>query len=57
MNDYVLVKVEGKNVLNYIKWLLSIKITILKMTIQSHKELYLTIHYKDYPQLNKYSKT
>ena len=56
-NDYIKVKVEGKNINNYIKWLINNKIDVIKLIIINHNELELIIHYKDYKLLNKYSKT
>ena len=56
-NNYILVKIEGKNVNNYIRWLLKNKINIINLNIIKHNELYITINYKDYKMLNKYSKT
>jgi len=56
-NNYIKVKIEGKNVNNYIKWLISKKINILKLDIIKHNELNLIIDYHDYNLLKKYSKT
>ena len=57
MNNYILVKVEGKNVNNYVKWLISNKINVIHLNIIKHNELDLIINYKDYNLLTKYSKT
>ena len=57
MNNCVLVKIEGKNVLNYIKWLINNKINVLNMKIVKHNILYLIIDYNNYDVLKKYSKT
>ncbi len=56
-NNYIKVKIEGKNVNNYIKWLISNKIDILNMHIINHQNLEIVIYYKDYNLLSKYSKT
>lgn len=57
MNNNILVKIEGKNVLNYIKWLIKNKINIIDMKIVKHNILYVTIDYQNYALLKKYSKT
>ena len=51
------VMVEGKNVNNYLKWLIKNKINIISLNIIKHSELILVVNYKDYPLLKKYSKT
>ena len=56
-NNYIKVKVNGRNVNNYIKWLIKNKIDIIKLNIVNHNELELIIYNKDYKQLSKYSKT
>lgn len=56
-NNYIKVKIEGKNVNNYIKWLINEKINIIKLNILKHNELDIIIDYKDYHLLTKYSKT
>lgn len=56
-NNYIKVQVEGKNVHNYIKWLIKQKINIIKLNIIKYNILELIIEQKDYKQLNKYSKT
>ena len=56
-NNYIKVIVEGKNVNNYVKWLIKQKIKIINLNIIRHNKLELIILYKDYKQLNKYSKT
>ena len=56
-NNCILVKVEGKNINNYIKWLINNKIDIIKLNIIKHNELNIIINYKDYSKLTKYSKT
>ena len=57
MNNYIKVKIEGKNVNNYIKWLIKNKINVIAMNIVKHNELEIIVDYKDYHRLNKYSKT
>ena len=57
MNSYVKVRIEGKNVNNYLKWLIKNKIDITNITIINHNVLCLTIAYKYYNLLFKYSKT
>ncbi len=57
MNNYILVKIVGRNVNNYIKWLIRNKINIIKLTIVKHNELNIIIDYKDFETLTKYSKT
>jgi len=56
-NNYIKVKIEGRNINNYIKWLISKKINIVKMNILNYHELILIIDKKNYNLLNKYSKT
>lgn len=56
-NDYIKVKVEGKNVNNYIKWLIQKKINIVNLNVTKHNELNVIISYKDFDLLTKYSKT
>ena len=56
-NNYIKVKIEGRHVNNYIKWLIKEKINIIKMNIVSYNELILIIDNKDYSSLKKYSKT
>jgi len=57
MNNYIKVRIEGKNVNNYVKWLINNKINIIDMNIKKHSELELIIDYHDYNKLFKYSKT
>ena len=56
-NNYIKVKIEGKNVNNYIKWLIKNKINIIKLKIIKHNTLEIIINQKDYKLLSKYSKT
>ena len=57
MNDLVKVKIEGKNVSNYLKYLIKNKINIFSLKVIKHNELDILIAYKDYDLLTKYSKT
>lgn len=57
MNNNVLIKIEGKNVNNYIKWLIKNRINILDLKVISCNELNALIDYKYYNLLTKYSKT
>ena len=56
-NNYIKVRIEGKNVNNYIKWMIKQKINIINLNIIKHNHLEVIINYKDYKQLHKYSKT
>ena len=56
-NNYIKVKIEGRNVNNYVKWLIKQKINIINLNIIKHNHLEVTINYKDYKYLKKYSKT
>ena len=57
MNSYIKVKIEGKNVNNYLKWLIKNKISIIKINQIKHNLLEITLDYKYYKLLSKYSKT
>ena len=56
-NNYIKVKIEGKNVNNFIKWLVKQHINIININIIKYNLLELIIDYKDYNKLFKYSKT
>ena len=56
-NNYIKVKIEGKNINNYIKWLIKNKINIINLHIIKYNELEIIVDYKDYSILKKYSKT
>ncbi|MBQ9853998.1 MAG: sporulation protein YqfD [Bacilli bacterium] len=56
-NNYIKVSIKGRNVNNYLKWLIKQKLEINKINIINHKELEVLVHYKDYKKLTKYSKT
>lgn len=57
MHNLIKVKVEGKNVNNYLKWLIKNKVLIYKLDIKGSNILYLLVDYKDYDILSKYSKS
>lgn len=57
MNNNIKVNVTGKNINNYLKWLMSQKINIINLNIRNHNELDIVIDYKDYKLISKYSKT
>lgn len=57
MHNLIKVKVEGKNVNNYLKWLIKNKIFIYKLRIKGSNILYLLVNLKDYDMLHKYSKS
>ncbi len=57
MNNEILVKVNGKNILNYLKWLLKNKITIIHLNKIKYNELIIRINDEDYDKLFKYSMT
>lgn len=57
MHNLIKVKVEGKNVNNYLKWLIKNKVHIYKLNIKGSNNLYLVIDYKDYDKLLNYSKS
>lgn len=56
-NNYIKVKIEGRNVNNYIKWLIKKKINIINLNIIKDHELEVILDYHDYPLLSEYSKT
>ena len=57
MNNNIKVLVEGKNVNNYIKWLIKQKVSILSINVVKYNKLELVIDYKDYSKIKTYSKT
>ncbi len=57
MNNYIKVRVEGKNVNNYINWLIKSKIEIINLDVIKHNQLEIIIEYKYYKKLLNYSKT
>ena len=56
-NSYIKIKVKGKNVNNYLKWLIKEKINIININIVNHNELLLLTEYQYYQKLKSYSKT
>lgn len=56
-NNYIKVIVEGKNINNYIKWLIKQKINIINLNVIRHNKLELITELKHYKKLNEYSKT
>lgn len=56
-NNYIKVNIIGKNVNNYLKWLMKQKINIANINVKHHNELEIIINYQDYKLLTKYSKT
>lgn len=56
-NNYIKVKIEGKNVNNYLKWLIKKHITIININIIKHNLMEIIIEYSDYKKLLNYSKT
>ncbi len=57
MSNNIKVSIKGKNINNYIKWLLKQKINIYKLIPISYKELHIIIDKKDLNRLKTYSKT
>lgn len=57
MNNNIKVLVEGKNINNYIKWLIKKKINIINLDIIDHSKAEIIINYQDYNNICKYSKT
>ena len=53
-DNIVKIKVEGKNINNYIKRLIKRKINIIKLIPISYKEAHIILKYKDYRELTKY---
>lgn len=56
-NSYIRIQVEGKNVNNYLKWLIKKKIPINEVNLINHNKLELTIYNNVYKELYEYSKT
>ena len=52
--NIVKIKVEGKNINNYIKRLIKSKINIIKLIPISYKEAHIILNYNDYKKLTKY---
>lgn len=55
--NYLKVKVVGKHINNYVKWLIKEKIPIIEMKKINSSELNLIVYYEDYYKLSKYSIT
>lgn len=56
-NSYIRVQVVGKNVNNYLKWLIKKKMEVKDVNVISYNKLELTIKNYDCSELHKYSKT
>lgn len=56
MNN-IKVNIKGKNINNYIKWLIKENLEIVKLDKVNDKEINVIINYKNYNTLKKYSKT
>ena len=56
MNNTIEVSIKGRNVNNYLKWLLKQRIDLYKIKIINYKELNIIINKKDYSLLFNYSK-
>ena len=56
-NSYIKVQVVGRNINNYLKWLIKQKIEANSINVINHNKLELTIHSYDYNKLYKYSRT
>lgn len=54
---YIRIRVKGKNVNNYLKWLIKNKVDIINVNVLNHSTLELTTNNCHYQKLNKYSKT
>ena len=57
MNSKLLVSIKGRNIMNYINWLIKNKINIVNLQIISSHELRIIIAATDYQTLKGYSKT
>ena len=55
--SYIKVSVNGHNINNYLKWLITQKIDILELKILSHNQMVIIIKKSSYKTLKKYSKT
>ena len=53
-DNIIKIKVEGKNINNFIKRLIKRKINIIKLIPISYKEVHIILKYKDYKELIKY---
>ena len=57
MHSTILIKITGKNVSNYLKWLITNKINYTNLNIVNPNEIQLIINSKDLSKLKKYSPT
>ena len=55
--SYIKVSVNGHNINNYLKWLITQKIDILELKILSHNQMVIIIKKSSYKTLKKYFKT
>ena len=55
--NYIKVQVEGKNVNNYLKWIIKQRINIIKLNVIQHNKLELITEYQQYKVLKKYSQS
>lgn len=56
-NSIIKIKIEGKNINNYIKRLIKRKINIIRLIPISYKEIHVILKYKEYKKLTKYKTT
>ena len=56
-DSIIKIKIEGKNINNYIKRLIKRKINIIKLIPISYKEVHLIVKYQDYKKITKYKST
>lgn len=56
-NNYIKVRIEGKNINNYLKWLIKQKMNIINLNVITPNRLEIIINKTNYPILTKYSKT
>ncbi len=57
LDDIIKIKIEGKNINNYIKRILKRKINIIKLLPISYKETDIILKYSEYQKLIKYKST
>ena len=55
IDSIIKVKIEGKNINNYLKRIIKQNITIIRLTPISYKEVHILIKYSDYKKLTKYT--
>ena len=53
-DSIIKIKIEGKNINNYIKRLIKNKINIIKLIPVSYKEVHLIVKYSEYKKISKY---